>query len=145
MQGGCALTWSMGVCTLLSVAGGCGDDYGNRQAISGQVTLKGQPLDQGSISFMPIGEAAQGEVVTRSGAVIADGKYQIPRPQGLVPGKYKVALSSGASGGGVRPADPTEPTNIVSIERIPADYNVATTQEVEVKDSGKNVFDFQIP
>ena len=54
--------------------------------VTGTVTWKGQPLDQGSIQFLP--EDGKGTMV---GAEIRDGRYALPDPPGLAPGSYRVA------------------------------------------------------
>ena len=109
--------------------------------VSGTVTLKGAPLDEGVIEFHP--EGGRG---SKTGGTIAKGSYKIPRESGALPGKYKVIITSGD---GVNMADPDEPPgptgNIVSKDRIPPEYNVDSKQVVEVKSGGKNVFDFPIP
>jgi hypothetical protein len=80
--------------------------------------------------------------------VISKGTYDIPQDQGLIPGTYKVMITSGD---GRTPADTPDglpgPTgaNIVSKELIPPEYNTKTNQEVTVASSGKNKFDFNIP
>ena len=131
---------------LLSVlAVGCGQDYGGRQEVKGTVKLKGQPLDQGLIMFLPISE---GGGSTQEGAPIANGSYQIDRAHGLAPGKYKVVITSGD---GRTPANAPDqepgPTgaNIISKDRIPPGYNTQSKQEVEVTEKGPNVFDYDIP
>src|SRR5687768_18486378 len=83
------------VAVLLLLAGGCGDRAGGRQEISGTVTLKGQPVDEGVIEFHPLDNTSTDQLVTKSGAMITDGKYLIRKDQGLVPGKYRVIISSG--------------------------------------------------
>ena len=45
----------------LVVAGGCGDGRGVRIPISGVVTVDGQPLQHGSVTFNPIKGAEQKE------------------------------------------------------------------------------------
>src|SRR5882724_10133487 len=98
---------------------GCGHNYGGRQEIKGTIKLKGQPLDQGTITFIPI----SGDGATREGAPIANGDYKIERAFGLMPGKYRVSITSGD--GRTRadaPVDqPPGPTgaNIISKDRIP--------------------------
>src|SRR5262245_15145756 len=82
------------IVTAALPAGGCGDDAGGRQAVSGIVTVKGKPVDEGMIDFIPVGGASTGSKYTKSGAVIKDGKYTIPRNQGLIPGEYKVSISA---------------------------------------------------
>ena len=125
------------------VLAGCGNRYGGRQEILGTVKLKGQPLDQGVIDFIPI----SGDGATKEGALIANGSYHIDREHGLLPGKYRVVITSGD---GRTPANTDEPpgpsgANIISKDRIPPDYNINSKVEVEVKEKGPNVFDFDIP
>src|SRR5438445_4447017 len=73
------------------LAGGC-DDAGDRQSVSGTVTLKGKPVEMGMIEFIPAAGMAAGG--TKSGAVIENGRYEIPKQQGLVPGRYRVTISA---------------------------------------------------
>jgi hypothetical protein len=133
------------VVALLLVAGGCGDSAGGRQEISGTVTLRGQPLDEGVIEFHPLDDPSPGQPVTKSGAMINDGKYLIPKAHGLVPGKYRVVISSGEKKGPRLGAGDPGPKSIFSKERIPPDYNLKTKQVVEVKRGGRNKFDYVIP
>jgi hypothetical protein len=132
---------------FLLLAGGCGDSTGGRQEISGTVTLKGQPLDEGFIQFLPLDNASPDQLATRSGAMIQNGKYLIPKEKGLVPGKYRVVISSGEKKGPISDAEAggPGPKSIFSKERIPADYNLKTKQVVEVKEGGPNQFDYAIP
>jgi hypothetical protein len=129
---------------LSILAGGCTNDYGGRQEVKGTIKLKRAALDSGTIEFIPL----DGDRATQSGAVIANGSYEIPRASGLMPGKYRVILTAGD--GRTRASNPDEgpgPTgaNIVSVDRIPAEYNVNSKQEVEVTKAGPNVFDYDIP
>ncbi|HZT82907.1 MAG TPA: hypothetical protein VFA26_21935 [Gemmataceae bacterium] len=124
----------------LPLASGCGGDPQGRQKISGIVTLKGRPLDQGTIEFHPMAEGQ----ATFAGATIKDGRYEIARQQGLAPGKYRVVISSGQAGTVAEEAAPGEsgpPTK----DRIPEDWNVNSQKTVEVKKDEPNVFDFHIP
>src|SRR5207248_667732 len=66
------------VCAILS---GCGESQGN---VTGTVTMDGQPVSSGSITFV---KAEGGQI--REGAVIKDGGFQAKLP----PGKYKIELS----------------------------------------------------
>jgi hypothetical protein len=123
---------------------GCGQDYGGRQEVKGTIKLKGEPLDQGLITFIPISDDRS----TQSGTQIANGSYHIDRAHGLVPAKYKVIITSGD---GRTPANAPDqapgPTgaNIISKDRIPPDYNTHSKQEIEVTEKGPNVFDYDIP
>ncbi len=124
---------------LLSLLSGCGNSDG-KLAISGTVTLKGQPLDDGIIEFS--------STATRTGASITKGKYTIPAANGLAPGKYKVHITAGD---GRTPADSPDgmpgPTgaNIISKDRVPPEFNTKSTIEVTVTNKGPNVFDYAIP
>jgi hypothetical protein len=122
---------------------GCSDPYAGRMALSGSVTLEGQPLDGASISFEPMDKGVE----TRAGGEVKNGRFTIPRESGLKPGKYLVRLTAGD---GKTPANeeagaPGGSTNIISVDRIPEDWNVNSKQEVDVKADGSNTFEFSIP
>src|SRR6187397_3012218 len=90
---------------LASSLGGCGGGDGlPRQEVSGQVTLDGQPLADGSIQFQP-GETGGGPQVS-GGALIERGSYRIGRNEGLVPGPYKVMIFSHGDAQSEAPAEP---------------------------------------
>jgi len=142
---GIRLVASLLLACLIASLPGCGRSYGGRKAISGTVKLKGEPVNDGMIDFLPI----SGDQATKSGAQILNGSYKIPAEFGLLPGKYRVSITAGD--GRTRadaPADqPPGPTgaNIVSKDRIPKEYNIESTQEVEVTEKGPNVFNYDIP
>lgn len=116
---------------------GPGNELG-RVPIAGSVSLDGQPLDRGSISFEPVGEG------TSSGATITNGTFAIPEEKGLPPGKYKVRVFS-AAGEAAAPEDqPPGESNVIQKERIPKSWNTSTEQEIEVKDTGEGEFKFDI-
>jgi hypothetical protein len=130
-----------------SAAAGCGNAPDGRQKISGTIVLKGVPLDEGLIEFIPKADSSSKEVATRSGALIKDGKYVIPRDKGLLPGTY-MAVISAVEGNApeATPGVPPGPTKKgLAKDRIPADYNRTTKQIVEVTKEGPNQFDFTIP
>ena len=130
------------VLAITMLAAGCGQNYGGRQEVKGTIKLKGQPLDQGQITFMPL----SGDRSTQEGSLIADGSYLIDRAHGLMPGKYKVIITSGDGKTPANTDQPPGPTgNIISKDRIPPDYNTHSKQEVEVTEKGPNVFDNDIP
>jgi hypothetical protein len=133
-------------CPLILIVGaafltGCGGDPLGRQAVSGTVLFHGQPLDQGRIHFAP---TAKGP--TESGATIENGKFQIPRDSGLVPGTYKVSIFSyDQKGAKVQSEEvPGDPGNTQFKERIPKKYNAETTLTAEVKKDGSNAFEFKL-
>jgi hypothetical protein len=127
-------------CGLLLLAG-CGGDPNGPRAVSGTVRFKGEPLDQGRIHFAPVEKGP-----TESGATIENGRYQIPKTSGLVPGTYKVSIFSYDRRGAKVASEeiPGDPGNTQFKERIPAKYNAKTTLTAEVTRDGANVFDFTI-
>jgi hypothetical protein len=126
---------------LLFVLVGCGGGD-NREGLSGTVTLNGKNLDRGVITFV-----SEGNSPTQASAVVENGQYAIPQPQGLAPGKYKVSISS--PDGKTPDADPNAAPgpsgNFASKDRIPAKFNIQSKLEVEVKKGDPNKFDFSIP
>ena len=126
------------------VVAGCGGatDGLPREAVSGTVTFKGQPLDVGSISFRPTTTSVAAE------SLIEKGSYSISRDQGLVPGKYKVLIfaregSEPKRAEGVAPgSEPRQKQRPADL--IPPEYNSATTLTAEVTAGGKNTFDFDL-
>jgi hypothetical protein len=126
--------------SLLSLMMGCGDPDG-RVPVEGTITLGGQPLDEGIIEFVSEG--------LRTGSVISEGKYAIPKTHGLTPGSYKVKITSGDGKTPLDAADDFIPgptgANIVSKERIPPEYNSRSTQVVTVEGGKLNRFNYDIP
>src|SRR5262245_35718299 len=87
------------ILVALAIASGCSDDPLGRRAVSGTVKFDGAPLQAGNISFQP----TEGQP-TYGGATITDGKFSLPRDQGLVNGKYQVSINSPVPGTGGKPA-----------------------------------------
>jgi len=142
MNRACPLAWIVLAALAVSFAS-CGPNYGGRQEVKGTIKLKGQPLDQGTITFMP----TSGDGATKEGAPITNGAYLIDRAHGLLPGKYRVSITSGDARTPVNTDQPPGPTgaNIISKDRIPPEYNTNSKQDVEVSDKKPNVFNYDIP
>ncbi len=82
----------IGSVVLLGPTVGCGYrgyDGDRRFPLSGKVTFDGEPVDLGSISFLPAAEGGKQRV---SGGQIEDGKYAVPEEQGANVGKYRVEI-----------------------------------------------------
>lgn len=127
------------MCLLLFTGCGSGDGL-NRKALSGKITLDGAPIPNGSISFEPLQTGG-----VSGGAVYTNGEYKIEQKDGLPPGKYRVTLtgddgSNFGVGAGKMPGDEIMPARK---DFIPAGWN-ESKQEIEVQDSGKNTFDFEL-
>jgi len=137
--------WFAGLLAL-GVLAGCGSDNPlGRKAISGNVTLDDEPLDQGNISFQPVNE--KGSVP--SGSVISAGVYSIPEQKGLPLGKYVVRIHAAAQGPSGTPSSPDDQmpapgAELPAEERIPPEYNVRSEIIREVTADGDNRFDFDI-
>ena len=134
--------WLVALGLLMATGGilGCeqGDPLG-RLPVRGTVTLDGEPLDEGVIQFLPT--TANG---SRTGGLVAAGRFDIPAQNGLLPGTYKVTLNSADKDGEPEPQEAPGPTMLVSPERIPARYNRNTELEAVVKSDGANQFQFDL-
>jgi hypothetical protein len=133
-------------CLVLCLAlGGCGapsDDL-PRQALSGTVTLNGQPLEVGIIQFQP----ASDQEPVPAGAEIKDGAYKVPRDQGVTPGNYRVFITSSGSKNqpALTPAESSgEKMPKVMPDLIPEEYNLKTTLTAKVEAGKDNKFDFDL-
>lgn len=78
----------------LILVSGCGDNTGlaRRYPVSGKVTYKGQPLENGRISFIP--STAEG---TAAAGQVENGQYTLTTlapNDGAIPGKYKVTVAA---------------------------------------------------
>ncbi len=81
--------WAWGVLSLL-LAGCDQRDYTGpeRFPLTGKVTCDGEPIDFGSISFLPQG----GDKQRVSGGVIENGTYTVPESRGANAGQYRVEI-----------------------------------------------------
>jgi len=134
----------MGVsCAVLLAVAGCGAaDEGDglvREAVSGTVTLGGEPLKEASILFIPTSPGAPGE----SSGKIENGQFSIPKEQGPVAGPYTVKISSfhdAEVDASQAPGPPPKPKP----ETIPKKYNAASTLNAEIKAGQPNELTFDL-
>jgi hypothetical protein len=121
--------------TLLTtpLINGCGKSTDGRVAVSGEVTLDGQPLDRGTIEFHP--KSAGG---TMTGGMISNGTFTIAADQGPKPGSYEVRVFAAGAGTTVDPNEPPGPESQAKppAERIPARFNVKSELTAEVGPDG---------
>src|SRR5262245_46646446 len=130
---------------ILAAVSGCGGTSGPaRHEITGRVTFKGDPVEEGIISFEPMD--GQG---SKDGATIVNGDYRIPKDKGLFTGKYRVSIIIGDGSVGAGNASPDAPPRRrvanPGKERAPPEFNKESTQVKEVTAAGPNKFDFAIP
>jgi hypothetical protein len=136
----------VGLCGLaLSITfAGCGwgdTDELPRQALSGTVSLDGQPLALGSIQFRPSSAAEPLPV----GAEIKDGTFKIPRDEGPTPGNYRVIINSSGERKPLTQAESSgEKLPGVLPDLIPEQYNSKSTLTAKVEADKPNTFDFPL-
>jgi hypothetical protein len=135
---------ALALCLAAIGCSGARDDL-PREAIEGTVTMDGQSLPGGVIQFYPTGEAAKAGVVA-SNAEIKDGKFSIPREDGLVPGTYKVAISHQE----VKEVEAKGKKNLAAgrkqlgPELIPAKYNKNSDLKQDIKSGGGKGLTFEL-
>jgi hypothetical protein len=130
-----ALCAMFAIVTCLICGCGGGADSGGRLAISGTVHYKNEPVQNGSIEFVP-----HPGVKTQSGSTITNGRFSIPKDKGLEPGAYTIKISA------MEKVDVGEPGGLPGPdpkELIPAQYNTKSTLTREVK-SDQTEFEFKL-
>lgn len=124
------------ICALV----GCGSSSDLKE-VTGTVQLKKKALDFGEIQFHP----EDANAGNQARAEIENGAFKVPAAKGLKPGKYRVIISAPdrkvTAGADEAPGGAPPPPK----ERIPARFNSASKEIVEVTTSGPNKFDFDIP
>jgi hypothetical protein len=135
---------SLRLCLLALVLGpaflsGCGDRSG-RQGIEGTVSMDGNPLEKGHISFRP----QQGTASPSAGGDIAGGKFSIAPERGLMPGKFRVEITASRPTGEKAVAPITGKMVAIEEQYLPAKYNEQSLLEASVESSGPNRFEFAI-
>ncbi|MFN3151588.1 hypothetical protein [Bremerella sp.] len=105
-----------------------------RAEVSGSVTFKGAPVEQGSINLTPIDHDGR-----QASASIEGGKYLIPEEQGPNLGKYRVELYV------FQPPKnaPPEGSDAGMAQVAPPEFNKNSKVEFDV-DSGKVTKDFSL-
>lgn len=132
----CLLRYHCLAVVLASILGcSSGENY---QPMTGNVTVDGQPLEKGVITFYPNGPG------TTVGGEIIEGQFKLAQEQGATPGKYRVEIVAyRASGKSEFDVDLNTQVPI-EIQILPARYNVKSQLEVEVADGGSNEFEFAL-
>ncbi len=123
---------------------GCSGSKDNlpREAVSGDVTLDGQPLPEGAIQFSPTGESK----LTAAVVPIKDGKFSISPAEGLVTGNYRVSISHAE----VIEVNPKKgqgaltKTTRLGKELIPSRYNTQSELKAEIKPGGVKDLKFEL-
>ncbi len=130
-----------GICIVIATCFGCGKNGPRRAAASGDVTLDGQPIEEGVIQFLPV----EGTIGPETGGVITKGHYDIPRLRGPVVGKNRVELRASKKTGR-KIQDPTGRTGVLTDEykeMFPPGYNTNSSLVREIKDE-PNTLNFDV-
>ena len=139
------------VLTVLLPLNGCGrSDLPARAKVEGSVTFEGQPLNNGTISFVPDrNRGTTGRSAT--GVIGPDGRFQLrsfEKDDGALVGFHRVQIESWANvpehplpNSDGQPQEPRPPKSA-----IPRRYNDAATSGLtaEVKAGGKNEYVFAL-
>lgn len=132
----CAL--SLGI-VLCGCGGGSDYEGPTRFPLSGKVTFDGQPIDGGSIAFLP-----QGGTGRPAGGLITNGAYSIPEGQGVPEGAYRVEILWGRpTGNKILDAEDTGEMIDETAQVIPARYNSNSELTANVA-AGTTTFDFDL-
>lgn len=110
-----------------------------RHAVAGRVTWQGQPLDNGIISLRPLANQP-----FESGAVILQGRFDIPHAKGLTPGKYLVRIHASAPDPKYPPPAVGERDMRPGIEVLPSKYNSASELTAEIGMWGRTTVVFDL-
>jgi len=103
--------------------------------------LDGQPLQHGTIRFYSESSPSI------SGTIIKEGAYKLPETGGLLPGLYKVAISSSEASGKIADPDAVMAAGITdssSKDQVPSRYNSKTELSYEVTSSKNNTANFDL-
>jgi hypothetical protein len=117
------------ICGVSSLPG-CGS--GGRVKVTGTVTVDGEPLESGSISFRPVDIGA----APSSGGGVAEGRFDLPADKGLVPGKYRVTIAAFKKTGRM--------FLLGTPESVPIKFNETDKLEATIVAGGDNCFTFPL-
>ncbi len=129
--------WSLALACLTWTSLSC-NRGSDRAQVEGEVRYEGEPVDQGSIVFLP----QEGGIKT--GGQIIDGRYQVSAERGPPPGKHKVLLFWEKKTGDTFVDPDTGDVYDERAEGLPSQYQSEQTPlEVEIT-RGRNVHDFHL-
>ena len=136
------LAGRLSIFLLCGVVLGCGGaDYNGekRFPLTGKVTFDGQPIEWGSIAFIP----QSGNNQRVSGSVIQNGVYDVPEAKGANAGKHRVEIHwLKPTGKKIQPPD-SEDIVDERVEALPPKFHAQSELSAEI--SGDNTrFDFDL-
>jgi hypothetical protein len=128
----------VGACSaLLVIVAGCGSSH--RGSVSGGVTLDGQPVDGGIISFFPSSREGGSSACT----TIAAGRYTVSGRGGPSIGVNRVEIRWSRKTGKKMPGMMPGREQDELLEAVPARYNAKSELTAKIE-PGKNELDFAL-
>lgn len=126
---------------LVLPLGGCGRGYDGpkRYPLSGKVSYDGEPIDMGTISFIP----ADGAHLRISGGQIVNGAYSVLEEKGANAGKYRVEIRWAKKTGKKYFDKDLQLENDARKEGLPPRFREKSELTAEVSDS-QTTFDFHL-
>lgn len=153
------LIWG-GLATCLFTIG-CGESapsgpkWPDPVKVTGKVTYKGKPFENGTVIFVPEDQSTPGQggaaVVKASGEYLAQSRWTDQKMKdGLIPGNYKVGFSRMVKpDGSVWLPDPNSaegPASVGAREELPPDVsNPGTSPHKVTISADKSTYDFDVP
>ena len=122
---------------MCPLAAGCGGDSAGIE-VQGTVSVNGQPVDDGAITFVPVDGAGK-----KGGATITDGEYTVAPDVGLTAGSYKVEIIWRKKTGRKYKSDDTGEMVEETKQVLPANFNTSTTLTADLADE-PNTKDFSL-
>lgn len=118
---------------------GVGGDDPSRVLLSGSVKIDGQPLDHGTIYFLPVSSATE---PTSGSALVDHGEFAVSDDASMTPGTYTVKISGlGLEGLTARAG---EEGNAALVEPLPRRYNEESELEVVIPHCGTRHLEFNL-
>lgn len=120
---------AMAVAILIVGLSGCGGEK-TMATVSGTVSLDGNPLENGAISFYPISGGASMAPQSAGAVIDRSGRYRAT----ILPGRFRVEITSSRPvGQQKRYADiPDSPMDDILEEVVPPIYNTASTLQHDI-------------
>lgn len=137
---------SFAVVALICGCGGGDETELPRAAVSGTVTLDGQPLKEGVVRFVPI----EGTSGPKTSAVVSNGRFQSDEWTGPVVGRHRIEIESTDDGGYAMDDEQAiqklKQSGIrrIAVVRVPAIYNTHSRLTETVTADGPNEFQFEL-
>lgn len=125
---------------------GCGGDGLKRVPVTGKVTAKGVPIDNATVSFIPL-DATLGE--GGIGTTDSMGVYVLTGSRrgdvGVVPGQYKVRVSRFMDKDGTILKEFKQADNPHAMETVPAPYSTPDSKMVVTVPEAGGTLDVELP